>query len=563
MKLKIPNNLRTEKHPFRQLSVTSFIISILTIVFGLILLLTVKQDLKAGFINLVVEKLSAGLAFLIVGGISFWRGYQHERSFDLDETYSPAQNKRVNNLLGQRNKGQNGASALSDILHSHSFSLVDIEKSDIKWWEVLFFRLISGKKNSKIVDHLPYPVTQFIKNQSKSISLLASFLVILFFFLFLAYLEIFPINMTWINLFILVGLLSLCRPSRIESLVERSQKNDIRYKIVLFVIFFILTIFFFKPYTGQINFALFAFILAVGAIMIFTSLVAFKLIERAFGKREVVTVNVSTLGRTNHRTYTQPGNLLQQFENTVAKLTGWQTKQATAYAKDALAGDENRKGDFNFEYVYETEPALFSSTYDEETDQLIKKVWGIGTILICLGIILIFCSVMTTPGIDIDLVKNQPTAALITYSPNVLLCLFLVLLGIAVNSFGRKLVYEIYMFFNTEIFFQSNVILFNCTGNYDEFEQHGGGLKRKDTSTDFTLDIKVCNVISSVFIYPSLKADALARRERFIVKTAKNDALLSQLLHDYADNLSTYMLPGDINVMKEQITDFQRSRNIE
>lgn len=556
--MKIPNNLRTEQHPFRQLSVTSFIVSALTIAFGIIILLTVKQDLKAGFANLVAEKLTAGLAFLIAGGISFWRGYQHERNFDLEEIYNPSQNKDVNQLLGQRNRGEYAPAALANILKSLSFSLDNSEKGYINGWQLLFFRLIAGKKNSKIIEHLPFPISRFITLQSKSISLLVSLLAIMLGFLFLSYLEIFPVNMTWINLFILIGLITLSRPSGIAPLLDRNHQNDIRKKIILFVIFFLLTIFFFKSYAGQINLVLFAFILLVGAIMAFTSLIAFKLIEKAFSKREVVTVNVSTLGRTSHRTFTQPNTILQHFENTVAGETGWSNKDATRHAQDVLAGDENRKGDFKFEYIYETTPAIYSSTYDAETESLIRKVWGIGTVLVCLGIILIFGSVMATPGIDTNMLKDQPATALIAYSPRVLLCLFLILLGLAINSFGRKLVYEIYLFFNTEIFFKSDVILFNCTGTYDEFEQQGSGLRRKDTATDFTLEVRVCNIISSVFMHPALKDGELARKERFIVKISRNDLLLSNLLQKYAETLSTFMLHADIDIMKQQIMDFHR-----
>jgi len=563
MKIKIPNNLRTEKHPFKQLALTSYIIGGLAFVLGIILLLMVKQELKAGFQYLAIEKMIAGISFITIGSLSLYRAYQREGSFDLEETFDPSHGENLNYLMGQRTSDPGKlASQYSNIMHSRSYSLAASEKGEIKEWQVLFYKLISKKNISKLFDHLPYPITQFIANQSKPISLLGSLLILLISILFISYLEIFAVDMTFINIFILIALLSFWRPTRIDTITERNQKDDLKQKVIVFIIFFIVTIGLYQQYSGQLNIALFASILLVACIMVYAAILAFSLIEKVFANREMVNVSTSSLGLKNNRAFTQPNNILQQFDNTVSTLTGWFYKGITEDSRGILAGDQNRKGDFKLEYLYETLPTVHSSKYDAASEEQLIKVWKIGTGLICTGFILFFIGIIIFPGIDADLVKNKPQLALQGYSPKILLSLFFILFGIAINFFGRKLAYEIYLFFNTEVFFESNLILFSCAGNYDEYEHTIEGITRKDTSTDFTWEVKVSKVISSVFMHPYMEKGSLVKRERFVVKITENHDLLPEILTSFKNNLGTYMTPVSVDTLTNNILEYKRMKNI-
>lgn len=63
MKFAVPQNLKTEFHPFRQIAVSSFIKGGLSILLGLILLLTVKSDFIEGNRVIGSEKIIAALGF--------------------------------------------------------------------------------------------------------------------------------------------------------------------------------------------------------------------------------------------------------------------------------------------------------------------------------------------------------------------------------------------------------------------------------------------------------------------------------------------------------------------
>jgi len=117
------------------------------------------------------------------------------------------------------------------------------------------------------------------------------------------------------------------------------------------------------------------------------------------------------------------------------------------------------------------------------------------------------------------------------------------------------LVYEIYMFFNSEIFFESNLILFRANGSYDEFEHISGGIKRKDTFADFTPDIEVCRVISSIFVHPYLDSSRIQNLPRYVIQVAKNDALLGFLVDEYKKNLTPYLMKLDSGFEQPRIEE--------
>lgn len=559
MKLGIPQNLKTELHPFRQISVTSFIRGGLSIILGAIILLTVKSDFKDGSSILAIEKIVVALGLLSLGGRSIWRGYQNEYDFNLPEIYDPAHGTNVNYLLGQRggNNSQTIANQYANIMHSKTFSLDKGEKGVVKNWQFIFYKIASTKGISKLFDYLPYPITNFISNQSSPVALIAFFLVVLITFLFISYLEVIPISMIWINLFILIGLLSWWRPSKIDNVLERDIKDDMRNRIIFFITFYIITVLLYKPYANEVNISLLISILIVAGIMIYTALLSFKLIESVFAKREMVNVEISNIDLATHRAATQPNNILQQFDNVLQQSTGWFFKSLTKDGRGLLAGDQNRKGDFEFEYIYETHPKIVSTTYDEHSESQLSKVWKIGTVLLCIGLIMFFIGILRLPGIDTNLVRYNPENALSTYSPQILSSLYFILFGIALYFFGNKLVYEVYMFFNTEIFFESNLILFRAYGNYDEFEHITGGIKRKDTSTDFTPDIKVCKVLSSVFVHPYLSKGDIAKKHRFLLSVTKDEILLQNIISGFKQNMTPYMMtfaPNDLSNQSIQYT---------
>ena len=348
--------------------------------------------------------------------------------------------------------------------------------------------------------------------------------------------------MIWVNLFVLIGLLSWWRPTRIDNVVERRIKDDLSQKVVFFILFYAVTVLLYKPYADSVNITIMVSILAVAAIMIYTALLSFRLIERVFPNRKIVDVEVSSIDVVTHRAATQPNNILQQFDNAILQNTGWLFKSLTMDARGLLAGDQNRKGDFEFEYIYETQPRIVSTTYEEQVEAQLRKIWGLGTLLLCAGLILIFIGVLRLPGVDVSLVRENPEQALLVYSPQILSSLYFALFGVAFYYFGAKLVYEVYLFFNTEIFFVSNLILFRANGNYDEFEHISGGVKRKDTFTDFTPNIKISRVVSSVFVHPYLDKGQLVKKSRFVVAVEKDDVLQKEILEQFKLNMRPYMM---------------------
>jgi hypothetical protein len=224
----------------------------------------------------------------------------------------------------------------------------------------------------------------------------------------------------------------------------------------------------------------------------------------------------------------------------VRSATGWFYKDLTKDARGLLAGDQNRKGDFGFEYIYETEPEMISTPHDPKSETLLKYSWMLGTILLCVGLIFFFGGIITTPNVDMTALQANPEQVLSENAFAIFSSLLLTLFGIAIYFFGGKLVYEIYMFFHTEIFFESNLILFGASGNYDEFEQITGNIKRKDTCTDYTPDVKVCKITSSVFMHPYMDQKNIVRQPRFIVKTEKNEPLLNLIWQEFQKNMHIY-----------------------
>ncbi|MCW3465029.1 hypothetical protein [Chitinophaga nivalis] len=532
---------RAERFPFRQLATTSFITGALAILLGIVLLLSVKSAIIAHQPVKTGAKIIAGLGMILLGVKDLKRGYINEYKFDLDDAYNPAQKNHINDLMGQRrNKHHRLAYIYADILQSKSYALNDSEKRPISAWQKIFYELLSQGKLTKVIDLLPYPITNFIVNQSTPLAIVGYFLLSLCVLFFCAWLGLITINMTLINLFLFTGLLSLWKPSGIDNVLRADRKKDLREKLILFILAFLATLTLYKTYTSAINSGVFISVLFLAAVMVTTAILAFRVINHIFSSRDKPLIVASEIQAHTYRANTQPNNILNQFDNMIGEKTNWFFKEATKDAQGVISGSQHNKGDFEFEYVYETLPVLIPSPHDATSESLLKYTWGLGTVLLSVGLLFFFAGIMTTPGVNISALQTNPEGMLTDNAPGIFLSLYFTLLGLAIFFFGRKLVYEIYLFFHTEIFFESNLIVFKATGNYDEFEQISGNIKRKDTCTDYTPGIKVCKVISSVFMHPYMTTTAIPQQPRFLVKVEKQDALLQDLWQGFQAKMQHY-----------------------
>jgi|GEM_PF-5162439 len=541
MKIDTLQNHKTENHPFRQIAVTSFIRGGISVLFGIIILLTVKADFKEGFKILAIEKISVALGLLFFGLRSLWVGFQNEYDFNLSEVYDPNNGNNVNSLLGQRNKNQREiAKHYAQIIHGKAFSLEPKEKGQVKSWQTLFYKLASQKDIGNLFDFVPYPITNFITIQSGPVALIALFLVFMLTFLFVSYLEIISINMIWINLFILIGLLCWWRPTRVDKILSKDENNVLPMNIMLFVFFYAIAILFFKPYAMEVNISLIIAIVIISATIIYSAILSFNLIESFFGNRERVKVDVSEMELKSIEVGTQPNKIIEVFENYLKSKIGFSFNAATGDERGLLAGDTNRKGKFSLEYLYETQPKIVSNNYNAERENQLANIWKIGTIFLTVGLILFFIGILRLPGIDQNLFISNPQVVLYTVAPKILFSLYFILMGLSVYYFGNKLVYEIYMFFYTEIYFESNLILFGANGNYDEYEKIIENVKKKNTATEFTPDIKVCKVISSIFVHPYMNKGAIAKNHRYLFSMKKDEGLFESIKNDFIGNMNNY-----------------------
>jgi hypothetical protein len=550
MKLAIPQNLKTEQHPFRQIAVTSYVKGGLALLLGIIVLLTVKGDVAAGASVLATEKIIAALGLLTLGGRSVWRGYKYEYDFSLEDVYDTGRGVKVNFLLGQRCVPKDLPHQYARIMHERSFFLDDTEKGDMAEWKSVFYKLTSRKGIAKLFDHLPFPIIRFIANQSGPVALIGFCLVFLIMLVFVSYLGLVSIDMVYFNLAVLVALLTYWQPSKMDTALNQQYKTTLRNRILLFAVFYLITLFFYKPYADGVNIGILLSIVVIAGIMIYTALLSFKLIDTVFSKREIVNVDTSGIALANYRVATQPINILHQFDNVILQLIGQYYRGDTVALADKLSGDENRKGDFVFEYLYETYPRIVSTTYDEDTEGQLSKIWKTGTSLICAGLVLFFFGVLMLPNVNADIMRYSADNSLVSHSPGILAGLYFILFGVALFFFGNKLVYEVYMFFNMEIFFESHLVLFRAAGNYDEYEQINGGIKRKDTFTDFTPNVKVCKVQSSVFVNPYMEKGTANSKPRFIVSVTRDEAMLQKLLGGFSGNMKPYLMDFEGNAPK-------------
>ncbi len=443
------------------------------------------------------------------------------------------------------------------IFDAKNFSYSDVEKGKVKTWQFIFFRLVSKKGLSDIFDYVPYQITNFINNQSKPISVFGFLLLGLLAFAFISYLDILELNLFWVNLAILIGLLAFWQPSKVDYLTRQSPSSSIAAKMVLFILLYGFTVIFYKPSGYSMNVLLFVIILLLFGIIAYAAWLSFKIVENVFGHRKQINVELSDIDLKTIRVATQPSNIKQQFENILKKSTGWYF--GFDYDKEnksgEVRGEQKHKGDFNFKNVYETNPNIVSTVYDSETEKKLSKVYVLGVILLVIGLVLIFVGILLFPRIEASNILQINSEQLLSYTDGFLVSLFFSLIGIALFSFGNRLVYEIFMFFNSEVFFESNLVLFRANGNYDEYEHISGGIKRKDTFADFTPDIEVCQITSSIFVHPYLESKSIQKLPRFVIQITKNDNLLNFLINEFRNNLNPYLMELDSGSSFPRIED--------
>lgn len=552
------NQNKTEEFPFRRVAIASFIKGLLSILFGVILLLLIKSDLSnQNYFRLGIKVVSA-VSFLTIGFRSVWRGYLKEYNFSLKDVFDRTRNIKINNLLGQRvNHPYDLAEEYVRVFDSKNVSYTDEEKGKVSNWQFIFFKLVSKKGLSDIFDYVPYQITNFINNQSKPVSIFGFLVMGLIVLAFISYLGILQFNLFWINLGILLGLLALWQPSKINYLTKQNPSSSVVGKLFLFTVLYILTVFFYKPSGYSLNVVLFLIIILLFAIIAYTAWMSFKIVEEIFVERRQIGVEVSDIDLKTIRVATQPSNIKQQFENILKKSTGWYF--SFDYDKQnrsgEVRGEQKHKGDFNFQNVYESNPKIISTVYDSVTEKKLSMLYILGIILTVIGLTLIFIGILIFPNIVSTGFKQLGSQEMQMYASSFISSLFCSLIGIALLSFGNRLIYEIFIFFNSEVFFESSLILMKAYGSYDEYEHKANGIKRKDTFADFTPDIEVCQVKSSIFIHPYLESKHIESLPRYIVQVAKNDGLLDFLIEEFKKNLNPYLLKLDSGSNTPRIED--------
>ncbi|MDO5980970.1 hypothetical protein [Flavivirga spongiicola] len=541
MRDDLSKNRTKEIYPFRKLAYASFLKGGILLVLGLVFLFLVKSDYKQGNYTQFAIKISSGLAFLIAGVKLLIRGYKNEYDFSLKDIFDKTRDIKINNLLGQRS---NVSEEYDKIFRSISFSSSPKEINKIGDLKFLIFKLFSKKGMSDIFDYAPYPISNFIENQLRPIIIIGYFILILIVYGFFNYLEVIPFGMVWINLFILVGLLTLWYPSKIDFIENKNNNYRMGKRILYFIVFYTITVFLYKPYGSDINYWLLATMLALVSIIIYTSIVSFKLIYTTFSNRKEVNVTKSSIGLNNRKIGRQPEFLLSQFEDVISEKTGWYFNGSTNKSGGYVSGDQKHKGTFEYNKLYETNPKIVSTTYNDLIEKKLSTVYTLGVILFSLGLFVIFFGVLTFPDIHFERVSLNADL-LVEFAPKIMWSLFFILLGTSLYFFGNRFVYDMFLFFNTEIFFESNLILFNIKGSYDQYEHISGQTKETNTSTDFTPDIQVCQVTSSIFVHPYMESKNIKNLPRFIFKIQDNDILLEFILKDYDKKLAPYTMSVD------------------
>ncbi|MGI9548129.1 MAG: hypothetical protein ACR2MM_12875, partial [Flavobacteriaceae bacterium] len=287
---------KTEQFPFRKVAIASFLKGALALIFGIIFLLLIKPDLdNENFLGLGI-KLIAAISFLTIGFRAIWKGYLKEYNFSLKDIFDRTRDIKINLLMAQRVSSEYDlAQEYVKIFDSKNLSYTKEEKGKVNNWQFVFFKLVSKKGFSEIFDYVPYQITNFINNQSKPVSVFGFLIVGLIALAFISYLDIVQFNLFWINLGILLGLLALWQPSKIDYLTLQKPKNSIGRKLLLFTALYVVIMVFYQPSGSSMNLALLSMIMLLFAIIAYTAWLSFKIAEDVFVDRQRVRVEISDI----------------------------------------------------------------------------------------------------------------------------------------------------------------------------------------------------------------------------------------------------------------------------
>lgn len=509
--------MKPDKPLFWKVAYTSYLSGGLAVILGVILLLLSKKDIHSLSWEWGLEKIIVGVGLIAAGIRWLWVGYQDESSFSIEGVYDPEHERIPRNFLAQRWGAADSGKELTALFHGKSFSLNYYEKAHVARWQLLFYKLISPSGIHRLFDYQPFPIGKFIARQSKPVVLLAGAFLIFAVLLFLSYLEVLPfsVGVAELNVLLLAGLLYLWRPTGMTDALIKSQQRDLRKDIAPIAVVILVAYLVYRRYETDIHVGIFLTLLLVALAMIGISFLSIRLITLEFADRKNVRVDISE-GQTHIKTANkQPDVIFRHFENVLKNTIGWQYTVTIEHRNplEKTHDAEHNKNVFVTTRVYETRPRILPREKNPGVEARLEVVWRWGTILTCLGLILF------------------SAGFLFTGNANAIASLYFILTGTSFFFLGNKLVYEIYLFYRTEVQFESELIFFNAEGSYGEYEviDTASTTKRKDTFTDYTADVKVCKIVTQVFVHPYLRKDALHLLPRFITHVGKHPALHEDL----------------------------------
>lgn len=529
----------TEAHTFRQVAITSYLIATIALICGMTLMLSMKGDLADGNNFQAFSKLFFGVIFIGYGGRSFWRGFRSEFPFDTTKAYAPKHNNNVAHLLSGGELNDTGArKRIVDIMKSRAYVNSSLKHS-LSDWQFLFFKLLSKDRGSNLMENMPQPIAVFAARQTAPMYAVAVVIMLLLVYLFINYLGLISIPFHWFGFVATLGLVLAVNTKPIENFtLHKSNENWFRQTGTYFIILSMAYMLFTQ--TSQVKdagIALAILMAAILALITYSSISGFRIFDRAFSERRTVDVQVTGGVHESRRAATQPDAIRQQFDNVMQRNTGWAFAGEVLETGQKLAGDNMRKGDYKLEMLYETQPQLVSTTYTSDVEQRLMNLWRIGTVLVSLGLIAITLAVFQTSSVDVagSLAQFQYNAT--SSFPYALL---LMIVGIVFLALGRKLVYETYLFCNSEMVFESSLILFGISCNFDEYKVMTGNMLRKDTFTDYTLHLMTSKVTSSCFVSPYQQDEDLRKQPRYLLQMDADVELYKLLLTDLDKQLAPY-----------------------
>lgn len=539
MPTKLGSN--TESHPFRQVAIASFAIAAVSVVCGASLLLAMKSDISSGDHVQALLKLGFGAMMVTYGARSFWRGYRDEYSFDLNRSFAPKQQSNVRHLLSSQGVNDSQARAeLMGVMRSYSMEARD-DESGMRNLEFLFFNTLSKKQGSRNMGGVPFPIARFAKQQVRPLLAVAFVAVFLLVYLFINYLGVIDVPFYIFSSLCTLALMAAMGSKSLDSyLLPRSGGEWLQQIgnmfIVLTGVYLVLSVFGSRGDAGMFGLVLGVALFAIVALIVWSSVLAFKIYDAAYADRRSADVRVSGGVHPSKRAATQPDAVRQQFDNAMLALYGWAFHGSVHESGQKLSGDNMRKGDYKLDKLFETQPQLVSTTYSSEVEKRLMNVWRVGTAMCCIGLIALTIAVFRSSLFSVDRFTHVMNGVQADF-PDALLFM---LVGTVFFVIGRKLVYETYLFCNTEMVFESTLVMFGIACNFDEYQLMDGNMLRRDTFTDYTLELRTAKVTSSVFLNPYTQGHKMSVPVRHVIEMDDAPEAYQRLLAEFDKNMSSY-----------------------